>query len=104
MLLHRPDASVFLRRRNIAPDHVVMCGSADRCGMNLIFVCPRTDLNVQHRIERVSADENEYEALTCPACSRLHFTCLRLSSRCTAAQSGSTTRRCPCRLPWPVLA
>src|SRR5579883_1991150 len=31
-------------------------------------------------------------------------TCLRLSSRCTAAQSGSPTRRWPCRLPLPSFA
>src|ERR1700738_2062168 len=31
-------------------------------------------------------------------------TCLRLSSRCTAAQSGSARRRWPCRLPLPAFA
>src|SRR5450631_755769 len=31
-------------------------------------------------------------------------TCLRLSSRCTAAQSGSACRRWPCRVPAPAPA
>src|SRR3984957_15664825 len=31
-------------------------------------------------------------------------TCLHLSSRCTAAQSGSARRRWPCRLPLPAFA
>src|SRR6202043_2204235 len=31
-------------------------------------------------------------------------TCLRLSSRCTKAQSGSARRRWPCRLPLPAFA
>jgi hypothetical protein len=45
----------------------------DTGGMDLIFVCPRTDLAVQHRIQRLTADDSIYEAVTCPACSRLHF-------------------------------
>ena len=43
---------------------------------NLIFKCPRTDMNVQHWL----ADEPErgdphssYETVVCKACSRLHF-------------------------------
>jgi hypothetical protein len=58
---------------NLAIDHVSLSGSADKGGMNLIFVCPRTDLKVQHRMIRVDAGEHEYEAVSCPACTRLHF-------------------------------
>jgi len=50
-----------------------MTGSADKGGMNLIFICPRTNLKVQHRTDREGRREHEYEAVTCPACSRLHF-------------------------------
>jgi hypothetical protein len=48
-------------------------GAPDKSAMDLIFVCPRTHLNVQHRTDRAVAHEHEYEAVTCPACSRLHF-------------------------------
>jgi hypothetical protein len=41
--------------------------------MDLIFVCPRTNLHVQHRTERTSAGDHEYDAVACPACLRLHF-------------------------------
>ena len=40
-----------------------------------IFTCPNTKLNVQHSFDDDDADapETEYEAMTCPACARLHF-------------------------------
>jgi hypothetical protein len=47
--------------------------SRHKGGMDLIFICPRTNLNVQHRMDRTSAGEHEYEAVACPACLRLHF-------------------------------
>jgi hypothetical protein len=50
-----------------------MRGTADQSETNLIFVCPKTDLKVQYRLERVSAVDHEYEAVICPACARLHF-------------------------------
>jgi hypothetical protein len=41
---------------------------------NFIFTCPVTGLNVQHRLnEDEDASENEYEAVNCPACTRLHL-------------------------------
>jgi len=49
-----------------------MTGSADKSRMNLIFTCPRTNLMVQHRTLE-GRREHEYEAVTCPACFRLHF-------------------------------
>lgn len=45
----------------------------DTSGRNWTFVCPRTGSSVQHRTERVSERDDEYEGITCPACSRLHF-------------------------------
>jgi len=47
----------------------------DRMG-NFIFKCPRTGMNVQHRLADEPAPEDprcSYEAVVCPACSRLHF-------------------------------
>ena len=40
-----------------------------------IFTCPNTDLNVQHSFDDDEEDvpDTEYEAITCPACTRLHF-------------------------------
>ena len=39
-----------------------------------IFTCPTTKLNVQHWPENdEDISENEYEGITCLACSRLHF-------------------------------
>jgi hypothetical protein len=41
---------------------------------NFIFTCPATGFNVQHRLnEDEDAPENEYEAVNCPACTRLHL-------------------------------
>lgn len=39
-----------------------------------IFTCPNTDLKVQHWLdEDDDVPENEYEGITCPACTGLHF-------------------------------
>ncbi len=42
--------------------------------LNLIYSCPETGRNVQHRL---SVDDpvaiNEYEVVLCPACSKAHF-------------------------------
>ncbi len=40
----------------------------------LVFTCPTANLKVQHwwDDERDVADD-QYEAMTCPACARLHF-------------------------------
>jgi len=46
---------------------------------HLIFKCPATRLNVQHwrpetPVAHASDDAAEsYEAVTCPACTKLHF-------------------------------
>ena len=42
---------------------------------NVVFKCPRTGLNVQHRLdESRSGDSNcTYESVVCKACTRLHF-------------------------------
>ena len=39
-----------------------------------LFPCPATNLMVQHRMDhRAIVFEDEYEAVTCPACAKLHF-------------------------------
>jgi hypothetical protein len=39
-----------------------------------IFTCPETSMLVQHWLdEEVDVQENEYEGLICPACTKLHF-------------------------------
>ena len=43
---------------------------------NFVFRCPRTGMNVQHRMADEPAPEDphcSYEAVVCAACSRLHF-------------------------------
>jgi len=42
---------------------------------NVVFRCPRTGLNVQHRLdESEPGDPNStYEPVVCKACTRLHF-------------------------------
>jgi len=42
---------------------------------NFVFTCPSTNLNVQHcRDDKdENVPENEYEAVTCKACARLHL-------------------------------
>lgn len=43
--------------------------------MAFIFTCPNTSLKVEHIFEDDDEDgpDTEYEVITCPACSRLHF-------------------------------
>jgi hypothetical protein len=39
-----------------------------------IFKCPETWMNVQHWLdEDDDGPDNEYEGVTCAACTRLHF-------------------------------
>jgi hypothetical protein len=39
-----------------------------------LFTCPRTNLKVQHWLDDdEDVPETEYEAVQCPACSRLHL-------------------------------
>jgi hypothetical protein len=41
---------------------------------NFVFRCPATGLNVQHQSDDdPDIPENEYEAITCLACTKLHF-------------------------------
>jgi hypothetical protein len=41
---------------------------------HFIFRCPTTDINVQHWLDDdQDISENEYEGITCPACTRLHL-------------------------------
>jgi hypothetical protein len=42
---------------------------------NFLFTCPSTNLNVQHWRDEDDEDapDNEYEAVTCKACARLHL-------------------------------
>lgn len=42
---------------------------------NLIFTCPVTDQNVQHRVEAIS--DHDYESVSCLACARVHFVNLK---------------------------
>ena len=39
-----------------------------------LFTCPTTSMKVQHWLDDdEDVAENDYEAITCPACNRLHF-------------------------------
>jgi hypothetical protein len=41
---------------------------------NFVFRCPATGFNVQHRLDDdPDVSENEYEAIACPACTRIHL-------------------------------
>jgi hypothetical protein len=42
---------------------------------HIIFKCPRTGLNVQHRLPPASDDDRRatYQSVVCAACSQLHF-------------------------------
>ena len=42
---------------------------------HMIFTCPVTNLNVQHRLE--AASNHDYELVTCLACTGVHFINLR---------------------------
>ena len=40
----------------------------------IVFRCPQTGMNVQPLLHKQGNDEaRTYEAVTCPACTRLHF-------------------------------
>jgi hypothetical protein len=40
----------------------------------LLFTCPRTQMKVQHWLDDdEDVSDNEYEAVTCQACARLHL-------------------------------
>jgi hypothetical protein len=40
----------------------------------VIFICPMTDLSVQHCLDDDEGiPENEYEVVTCPACAKVHL-------------------------------
>ena len=39
-----------------------------------LFTCPATGFNVQHQLDDdPDMSENEYEAIGCPACTRIHL-------------------------------
>ena len=43
---------------------------------HILFRCPYTSLNVQRWLDDDTSEHDknsEYEAITCPACTRLHF-------------------------------
>jgi hypothetical protein len=43
---------------------------------HVLFRCPYTGLNVQHLLDEDAPSHDKksgYEAMTCPACTRLHF-------------------------------
>lgn len=39
---------------------------------HILFKCPQTGMNVQHRLEDVPADRT-HVSVPCPACTRLHL-------------------------------
>jgi hypothetical protein len=39
----------------------------------ILFRCPYTAFNVQQWLDDEPVPNSGYEAITCPACSRLHF-------------------------------
>jgi hypothetical protein len=40
----------------------------------ILFTCPATQFTVQHWLEEDErASEEDYEGITCPACTRVHF-------------------------------
>jgi len=39
----------------------------------VVFTCPQTGLNVQHRLESDGAPDNEFVSVACPACGVLHM-------------------------------
>ncbi len=53
-----------------------MDGSDHKGGIrNLIFTCPITNQNVQHRAEAIS--DHDYESVSCLACAGVHFVNLK---------------------------
>jgi len=47
------------------------------CMAHVVFVCPATDRNVHHWLdaddEKRPLSEDKYDAVSCPACAKLHF-------------------------------
>lgn len=39
---------------------------------HIVFKCPQTGMNVQHRLADEPTDRT-HESVTCPACTRLHL-------------------------------
>jgi len=40
---------------------------------NILFTCPVTNQNVQHRIELAPDRDDDYESVRCLACEGIHF-------------------------------
>ena len=42
---------------------------------HIIFKCPRTGMNVQHRLDEVTTERSAdaYKSVDCPACTLVHF-------------------------------
>ncbi|MDN4986800.1 hypothetical protein QY049_26935 [Bradyrhizobium sp. WYCCWR 13022] len=40
---------------------------------HFVFKCPDTSSNVQHWTDDDDAPDDSYEAVTCPACAKLHL-------------------------------
>ena len=38
-----------------------------------LFTCPNASMKVQLWLDDEYSDDSQYEALTCPACSKVHF-------------------------------
>jgi len=69
---HTPAA---LALTGIKTEHCAVVRLAS-CMSNFVFKCPRTGMNVQHRLadEAVPGDQRcTYETVLCQACGRLHF-------------------------------
>ncbi|MFX9373919.1 hypothetical protein ABTO04_19560, partial [Acinetobacter baumannii] len=51
------------------------CSDRDNVPMAkpIIFRCPSTSENVQHLLEDDDADDEDYEAVECLACAKIHF-------------------------------
>ena len=60
---------------NLALDHgLVSRGHQIEWMSQFIFRCPATGFNVQHQLDDdPDISENEYEAIDCPACTRIHL-------------------------------
>jgi hypothetical protein len=58
-----------------------------------IFTCPNTNMSVQHSFDDddENAGDTEYEAITCPACTRLHLINLKTGKLLAPDTAG----------PWP---
>jgi hypothetical protein len=61
---------------------------------HFIFVCPNTHLNVQHSLDEDEDDntnQNEFTAVSCPACTRLHFLSRKTGQLLGAASTPKTS-------------